>query len=250
MNEPRITARSLRLVLLALALATGVCLAMIVGRTVFIRPLELSGLRHRIEFPGLVWNLFLAWIPLLLALLIHARSAHFKRLFGELTVCGIAWFFFFPNAPYLVTDMVHWGSHEPVPKWFDLLMIMSFAWTGMLLGYLSLYLMQELVRRWKGSAWSWTFVVLMLALSSFGIYLGRFGRFNSWDVISHPIGLLHGVVRSADFTRSPESLEFSATFFAFSFFSYLTLFALTHLHGLAEPALKTVSAPLPPAEKV
>jgi uncharacterized membrane protein len=247
MKEPRIPAHSLRLALLALALATGVCLAMIVGRTVFTSPLELRGLRHRIEFPGLVWNLFLAWIPMLLALLIHARAAQFKRLFGELTVCGIAWFFFFPNASYLVTDLVHWNNHAPVPKWFDLLMIMSFAWTGVLLGYLSLYLMQELVRRWKGRAWGWTFVVLMLALSSFGIYLGRFRRLNSWDIVSHPMGLLMGVARSAD---SPEPLAFSATFFAFSFFSYLTLFALTHLHGLAEPALKTVSGPLPPGEKV
>src|SRR5580658_8823498 len=117
MMERRISARNLRLALLALALATGVCLAMIVGRTVFITPLEVSGLRHRIEFRGLVWNLFLAWIPLLLALLIHALSPRFKRFFGELSICGIAWFFFFPNAPYLVTDMVHWNNHEPIPKW-------------------------------------------------------------------------------------------------------------------------------------
>jgi uncharacterized membrane protein len=250
MKERLIPKRSLRLVLLALVLATGVCLTMIVGRTMFFHALD-SGLIQRIEFRGLVWNLFLAWIPLLLALLIHAFSKDFKRLFAELAVCAIAWFLFFPNAPYLVTDLVHWNNHWPVPQWFDLLLIMSFAWTGLLLGYLSLYLMQELVRRWIGRGWSWNFVVLVLALSSFGIYLGRFRRLNTWDVLTHPLGLLSGVAHSANFARSPETLAFSLTFFAFSFFSYLTLFALTHLHGLAEPvALKTVSASLPPGKNV
>ena len=249
MKERLISTRSLRLALLALALATGVCLAMIVGRTIFLKPLEIHGLRQRIEFPGFVWNLFLAWIPLVLALVIHGLSAHFKRLSIELAACGIVWILFFPNAPYIVTDLVHWSGHAPIPKWFDLLMIMSFAWTGMLLGYLSLYLMQELVRRWKGRAWSWCFVIVVLALSSFGIYLGRFRRLNSWDVVSHPMSLLSDVARSADFARSPETLAFSVTFFSFSFFTYLTLFTLTHLHGLAEPAaLKTVSASLPPEE--
>ena len=107
MKERLIPKRSLRLVLLALVLATGVCLTMIVGRTMFFHALD-SGLIQRIEFRGLVWNLFLAWIPLLLALLIHAFSKDFKRLFGELAICAIAWFLFFPNAPYLVTDLVHW----------------------------------------------------------------------------------------------------------------------------------------------
>jgi len=251
MKERLISTRNLRLALLALGLATGVCLSMIVGRTMFFQPLGFSGLLRRIELRGLVWNIFLAWIPLFLALLIHALATRFKRRFGPVVVCGIAWFLFFPNAPYLVTDLVHWKNRAPVPIWFDLLMIMSFAWTGLLLGYLSLYLMQELVRRWKGRGWSWSFVVLVLSLSSFGIYLGRFQRLNSWDVFAHPMGLLSDVTRSADFARSPETLAFSATFFAFSFFSYLTLFALTHLHGMADPvALKTVSAALPPGGKV
>jgi uncharacterized membrane protein len=250
MKERLISGRSLRLALLALGLATGICVAMIVGRTMFFQPLEFQGLFRRIELRGLVWNLFLAWIPLLLALLIHALSTRSKRPLLPLAVCGIAWFLFFPNAPYLVTDLVHWQIHWPVPKWFDLLMIMSFAWTGLLLGYLSLYLMQELVRRRVGRGWSWNFVVLVLALSSFGIYLGRFQRWNSWDVFSRPIGVLSDVARSADFARLPEPLGFSAMFFAFSFFSYLTLFTLTHLHGLAEPAtLKSVSNSLPPGEK-
>ena len=249
MKERLISTRSLRLALLALALATGICLAMIVGRTLFLQPLEFRGLFQRLELRGLVWNIFLAWIPLLLALVIHALSAGFKPRPGALIVCGIAWFLFFPNAPYLVTDLVHWQNHLPVPKWFDLLMIMSFAWTGLLLGYLSLYIIQELVRRRVGRGWSWNFVVVVLALSSFGIYLGRFERLNSWDVFSRPMGVLSDVAQSANFARFPEPLGFTAMFFAFSFFSYLTLFTLTHLHGLAEPArLDSVSTPLPPGK--
>jgi uncharacterized membrane protein len=251
MKERLIPTRSLRLALLALALASGVCLAMIVARTMFFQPLEFQGLYRRIELRGLIWNLFLAWIPLALALLIHGFSRWEKRGSVPLGICGIVWFLFFPNAPYLVTDLVHWQNHLPVPKWFDLLMIMSFAWTGLLLGYLSLYLMQELVRRRMGRGWSWNFVVLVLALSSFGIYLGRFQRLNSWDVFSRPMGVLGDVAQSADFTRFPEPMAFSAMFFVFSFLSYVTLFTLTHLHGLVEPArLNIVSSSLPPGENV
>ena len=235
MKERLIPAPHLRLAILALTLASGICVAMILARAVFLGRMEFSGVCLGISF----------WLdsPLVLALRIHTLSARVTRHFRQLAACGTAWFFFFQNAPYIVTDLVHWKNRAPVPKWFDLLMIMSFAWTGLFLGYLSLYLMQELVRRWKGRNWSWHFVIAMLALSSFAIYLGRFQRWNSWDIIARPLGLMNDVVRSADFAHSPESLVFSATFFAFSLLSYLTLFALTHLHGWTEPRTMEAEAP-------
>lgn len=241
MKERSIPAPHLRLAIFALFLATAVCVAMILGRGMFI---------HRLEFQGFIWNVFLAWIPLACALRIHALAGNSKLTWGRIAGWGSAWFFFFPNAPYIVTDLVHWKNHAPVPKWFDLVLIMTFAWTGLLLGYLSLYLIQEQVRRWKGRNLSWTFVAVILALSSFAIYLGRFERWNSWDVLVHPLGILKDVIHAGESRHAADTLPFSITFFVFSLLSYLTLFTLTHLHGWTErqaPLEPREESPLPPA---
>jgi len=222
MNDRMIPESRVRAALVALALGSGICMAMLASRTVFAQRLELG------FYP---WNLVLAWIPMLLAWRIHGLWARRSPRAGLLAVCAVLWFFFLPNAPYIVTDLVHLKTRTPVPKWFDLVMMVSFAWTGLCLGWLSLYLMQEVVRGWCGERWSRAFVVTMLALSSFGIYLGRFQRWNSWDVIARPFGLAGDVIRRVDFAGNPELFAFSATFFAFSLLSYFPLCALIHLHG-------------------
>ena len=222
MDDRLIPGHRQRATLLALVFASGICLAMLAGRTLFAQRWELG------FYP---WNLVLAWIPLLLAGRIYRLRADRSPRFGLLGVCAVLWFFFFPNAPYIVTDLIHLKTRTPVPKWFDLVMMVSFAWTGLCLGYLSLYLMQEVVRSRLGRRWSWRFVVGMLALSSFGIYLGRFQRWNSWDVVARPFGLARDVVHRVSLADNPELFAFSATFFAFSLVTYATLFAVTHLHG-------------------
>ena len=222
MDDRLISGHRQRAALLALIFASGICLAMLASRVLFARRLELG------FYP---WNLILAWIPFLLALRIYGLRASRSPRYGLLAVCAVLWFFFFPNAPYIVTDLVHLKTRAPVPKWFDLVMMVSFAWTGLCLGYLSLYLMQEVVRSRLGWRWGWRFVVAMLALSSFGIYLGRFLRWNSWDVIARPLSLVSDVVRRVGSDGNPELFAFSATFFAFSLLTYATLFSLTHLHG-------------------
>lgn len=224
MDDRLITSHRQRAALGALLFASGICLAMLVSRALFAQSRELF------FYP---WNLFLAWIPLLLARRIYELRAIRSPRYGLLAVCAVAWFFFFPNAPYIVTDLVHLKTRAPVPKWFDLVMMVSFAWTGLCLGYLSLYLLHEVVRSWLGRRWGWRFVVAMLALSSFGIYLGRVQRWNSWDVLARPFGLAADVVRRVNFSGNPELFAFCATFFAFSLLIYTTLFALTHLHGQA-----------------
>ena len=227
MDDRLISSHRQRATLLALLFASGICLAMLLSRALFAQSRELF------FYP---WNLFLAWIPFLLARRIYGLRADRSPRFGLLAVFALAWFFFFPNAPYIVTDLVHLKTRAPVPKWFDLLLMVSFAWTGLCLGYLSLYLMHEVVRSWLGRRWGWRFVVAMLALSSFGIYLGRFLRWNSWDVLARPLGLASDLVQRVGFANTPELLAFSATFFAFSLLTYATLFAVTHLHGQGESA--------------
>ena len=110
---------------------------------------------------------------------------------------------FFPNAPYILTDFLHLGSMgDIVPGWYDVLMLFWFAWTGLMLGVVSLYLMQDIVARALGGAAGWVFVVLAAGFGSFGIYLGRFLRWNSWDLLRRP-GPLAGELSAVSPTRPP-----------------------------------------------
>jgi uncharacterized membrane protein len=129
---------------------------------------------------------------------------------------------------------VHLKTRAPVPRWYDLILFMSFAWTGLFLGYFSLYLMQEVVRASMGRRASWVFALTMLALGSLGVFLGRFWRWNSWEVVTRPLGLASDVMRRITDMEVAEVAAFSATFFAFSLMIYCTLYTLTHLHGHVE----------------
>ena len=141
----------------------------------------------------LVWNLFLAWVPLAFALAAYAIA---RRGGGwGVAVLGILWLLFFPNAPYLLTDFVHLSESPTAPLWYDALLLASFAWTGLVLGFASLYLMQMIWQRAVGPALAWLGVLAALALASFGVYLGRFLGFNSWDALVRPRGIVH-VIRT------------------------------------------------------
>jgi uncharacterized membrane protein len=149
------------------------------------------------KFTGLIWNLVLAWIPLLLAIAVYDGWRR-RRGGGSLFVLGALWLLFFPNAPYIVTDFVHLEHTADAPYWYDAVTVSAFAWTGVLLGFASLFLMQTVVRQWRGVVSGWIFAAVALALGSLGIYLGRFLRLNSWDAVEHPSVLpriAHAVAR-------------------------------------------------------
>jgi uncharacterized membrane protein len=157
----------------------------------------------------LVWNLFLAWVPLGLALCVHflaARSAHHVPLLA----LGFLWLLFFPNAPYLLTDIIHLHPHfgvydrplrtlagvsplRDVPLWYDAALILAFASSGLMVAFASLHLVQRAVADRLGSRWGWTTVVAVLGLTGFGVSLGRFQRWNSWDLFTRPAALLADV---------------------------------------------------------
>ena len=212
--------RDTRMPLLALAFASCVGVGLVVTRTV---------VAYNLNYRFLIWNLILAWVPLVFALLAcekfragEARQWSFAALSG-------AWLLFFPNAPYILTDFIHlfYGTHRVF--WVDLVLILIFAFTGLLLGFLSLYLMQSLVRRSFGSFASWLFIAAVAGLSGFGIYLGRFLRLNSWDIVAKPIKLYRDV---SGWVADPLASTHTSVFplmFAILFLSYLILYAFTHL---------------------
>jgi len=150
------------------------------------------------DYFGLVWNLFLAWIPFALAVAVYDRWRR-HGAGAALIVLGALWLLFFPNAPYIVTDIVHLQHRDEAPYWYDAVTVAAFAWTGVLLGFASLFLVQTVVRQWRGVVTGWVFAGVAIALGSLGIYLGRFLRLNSWSAVEHPTLLpriLHTVARN------------------------------------------------------
>ena len=227
MGKRRIARSRAVMVLCALLFATVTCLSMIRVGSIYLGDYANT---------FLIWNLTLAWIPMVCAFAAYRFYAHSKRRDVLFVLCALGWFFFFPNAPYILTDFVHLRSYRRVVLWYDLLTISSFAWTGLCLGYLSLYLMQEVIRARFGAVMSWVFVVAMLTGASVGVYMGRFLRWNSWDVVRHPFGLIHEGLKYVDDPWSRPGVGlFVGVMFLFLLFSYCVTFALTHLHGEAIP---------------
>ncbi|NOY98987.1 MAG: DUF1361 domain-containing protein [Chloroflexi bacterium] len=181
------------------------------------------------RYANLVWNLFLAWIPFLLAYAAYTLSWKRTFLYLLIPVFAFLWLIFFPNAPYILTDLQHLAVQSTAaPLWYDVILLIWFSWTGMLLGLISLYLMQEIVRRIFGRWVGWLFVFVMSAASSLGIYMGRFLRWNSWDILQNPSEVAMDVL---GFVIDPSlrTLAFTTLFTVFFLFIYLTLYAFGHL---------------------
>jgi uncharacterized membrane protein len=215
------------LALAALASASVLCIAMLEVRTVE------TGSSY---YDFLAWNLLLAWIPLLLAIAAYARAR--RRLGLVVAALLVPWLLFFPNAPYLLTDFVHLED-GPAPLWYDGLMLSAFAWTALLLGFGSLYLVQMIVRRVAGAAAAWVCVVAALALGSVGVYVGRFIRFNSWDALLHPL-------RVADVVQEQLSsvpMRMAGALLALTAFLLVGYLAVYSLTGLALGLERDESAP-------
>jgi uncharacterized membrane protein len=204
---------------------------LLVGASVFCIAL----IRFRFSITGsghysfLVWNLFLAWIPFVIAYVTYITSISRRWLYFIIPISAVLWLIFFPNAPYILTDFQHLSnSNVDIPVWYDVILLIWFSFTGLFLGMVSLFLMQEIVRREFGRWFGWGFVVLVAALTSIGVYMGRFLRWNSWDILNDPGGL-------AQFTLyylinpTPRSLIFFSLFAPFFLFVYLLLYAFGHL---------------------
>lgn len=151
-------------------------------------------------FVFLPWNLFLAVVPAVAADLL--RRAHDARWPAVLQVVFfVVWILFLPNAPYLITDFLHLRERPEMPLWYDIALLASATGVGLLLAYASAADVQNVLTRAFNSATAWIAIAISLLLSGFGIYLGRFLRWNSWDAISNPRQLFTDI---ATLVRNPD----------------------------------------------
>ena len=138
-----------------------------------------------VAYHYLAWNLVLAMVPAAAALML-VRAERARASLAEQCGWAMLWLLFLPNAPYLVTDLMHLYPRPPVPVWYDVAMMLSFACTGLLLCYGSLADVHAVIERRFGRTAGWCVAMGAMLLSGLGIYMGRFLRLNSWDAVTRP----------------------------------------------------------------
>jgi uncharacterized membrane protein len=202
-------------------LTTALCVALVALRVHYT---------SRVTFVFLIWNIFLALIPYgisTLLILFHEKVEN--RIL--LVFPFLAWLCFFPNAPYILTDLFHLRQRTGVPYWYDLALILFFAWNGLMLGYASLMDIHMVFARRFNKLTGWMIAIGSLVLASFGIYLGRYLRWNSWDVVSSPMGLVKDISDMViNPTLHPRTYGVTIIFSAFLVLGYLLILQFTRAY--------------------
>lgn len=144
------------------------------------------------HFIFLNWNLFLAFVPWFLTsiLIIKPKFQKFKIL---IFIVLLVWLLFFPNSPYILTDLFHLKHQSSMPIWFDLILILSFAWTGLLFGFFSLMDIEMILGKFFKKKIIILISILFLFIGSFGVYIGRYLRWNSWDILKEPFLIFYQI---------------------------------------------------------
>ncbi len=200
---------------LSLAVATLFAIGLLVVRFV---------MTGRGTYGFLVWNLFLAWIPLVCAWLV----SHTQRPMSAwklVWIPALLWLLFFPNSPYILTDLGHLARLSEwtlAPLGFDVVMILAFTLNGLFVGFVSLFLMEDVWRQHLRPRTATFLSLLSLFLAGFGVYLGRFLRWNSWDLFHRPLMLAQDLfVRVADPLSHSRTWGFTALYSGFMICIYV-----------------------------
>ncbi len=138
----------------------------------------------------LVWNLFLAFIPFAITQRLSYSNFLVAGKLKKIFVLFV-WLLFIPNTFYILTDLFHLDKFDSAPKWFDLLLIFSFAWNGIVLGVVSVRTTEIILENTTGRSFSLLIIFIVMWLNAFGIYIGRYLRFNSWDILAQPFSLFN-----------------------------------------------------------
>ncbi len=171
----------------------------------------------------LVWNLFLGFVPYAISRWMK-RNIQWNTNRFVFSICLVVWLLFIPNSFYIVTDLFHLGSFTTIPLWFELTVILSFAWNGLLLGVLSVHQVEKLIAGFLPGGARVIFIYPVMFLKALGVYIGRYMRFNSWDVITNPFTLVKDI---AELALHPIEYKYAwGMVFCFSVFMTLLFFTL------------------------
>lgn len=185
----------------------------------------------------LIWNIFLAWLPFYFSLIY--TNYKFRINFCQYII-GLLWLVFYPNAPYILTDFIHLSKYKFYENksyeiifsldfaiWYDFFLISIFVIIGLVLSFISLSIMHKYIKEKYNYILGWLFILIICMLSSFGIYLGRFARVNSWELATNPLYLLNVIFNSFNL----QGLIFTILFGILILIFYLTFFLMNKYHS-------------------
>lgn len=181
------------------------------------------------EFWYVPYNLLLAWIPLVLAVGLECTLRTRPWTNWLPVILTISWLAFLPNSFYIVTDLMHLRGVPRVDVVYDIVMHCSFILNGLAVGFLSLFLVHREIIRRVGHRIAWALIVATLFVSSFAIYVGRVLRWNSWDIVLHPLEMLVDVSDRILYPSAhPEALTITFSFFAMLLSTYVMVWCFAH----------------------
>ena len=129
------------------------------------------------------------------------------------------WLLFIPNAPYIITDFVHLNDRPPVPLWFDLVLLLISSMNGLIFGFISIGQVESIIVKYRAGISLTLFRIFIILAMSYGVYLGRYLRFNSWDALINPLEVSKGMYHSIDSSTIGFVLVFSfMNFILYSFY--------------------------------
>ncbi len=204
-------------ILFTLGMMSGAAVGLFVLKTI---------LTHNLALLGINWNLFLAWVPIFIVLWLEKKVQINALQKWEVLTASLLWLLFFPNSPYIITDLVHLQSLSGNTYWHYQIMIFTYAFVSLACGLLSLYWIQKVWTKVFSLNWSNFFTFSAIALSGYGIFLGRVERFNSWDFFVHPFSLLRYMFHSI---KNPTAILMTFEFSLFIGLAYWMFYSLIHL---------------------
>jgi uncharacterized membrane protein len=169
------------------------------------------------------WNLFLAWLPLFFSQLIKIKTPGIAKLMWL-----VLWLLFLPNAPYIITDLFHLEPRAGVPLYYDLILLFSAAWNGLLMGMVSVKNVETYLRTVFSKVKVKMILFFVFFLSGFGIYLGRYDRYNSWHILTQPVDLVKDI--ATRILLPWQHLHTWAVTFLFAAVFYLMYETIRHFH--------------------
>ncbi len=183
----------------------------------------------RLSYGFLAWNLFLAYVPYFISEWIGKRPQILASRI-KLILLVFTWILFMPNSFYILTDLFHLNSISKGDSWYDLTLILSFAWNGVLFGILSIYKMEMLLKNTKGDFIAGFIICVVMWLNAFGVYIGRFLRFNSWDILINPFSLVSEI---GEIIFNPYDYRYVWTMsFCFAFFMAILYYTIKRVSDI------------------